>query len=796
MSDFSLVLLTTAGRNVRARCELGEQLVYKRVAVGSGQINTDSEAMARTSLVNELHSVPIYDLEFLGDGIASLKFAFANSGVTDAFYLREIGIYVQDLDNPSSEVLYAITYAATIPDHIPAESFAPVVIKRTLNIYIGNAANVTAVFGNLEIIGVKVLKHFTASVDANGNSLLTLPWNWNPQLDNLTVHVDGVLQSRSGGQWGPPSGQEYSTSCNQVQFTAALSGVTNGVMFVSLPLDGAMDNTTLTNHMADFENPHQVNKAQAGLGAVDNVKQVPFSEKGLAGGVATLDSSGKIPTGQVPDSVLGKVEYKGVWNAKNNYPALTANGTGGVKGDYYHVSVKGTNYVDGTDEWAVGDWIIHNGTVWEKVDNTESTGVKVIVKTQADFDAVFNGSTLGGVIVYLRKKDDGAYLLNNNAPFGSDLIIDGDPGAVIQRGGYYRFTSTGTVEVPVENIHFTPNWLFDGNGGWNVDYGGDITMTEGGGFALLDYVKNSVFECHVTNCKTHYHGSAYYAANSSVSANNSIRNVHVNRSERSGAIYGIEYAKLENVTANYSVEDGGGICSCKCCKITNVARNISGANGGGISDTSNSDITNVFLNSATGSGGGINGGIDNKTSNVYGNIATVSGGGCYQCERSTIDIVSGNNAQVGGGCYECKDCTITNVSKNTSSTNGGGCSHCEDCTISNVTENTASRNGGGLAECISCSITNVHKNTATSENGGGCYKCNNGTIANVRENTAAYGTAGGLYQCDGNSITGYVYGNTASGFADASECFSFVRVIRNLSNNYVINDNPSVGAGW
>lgn len=56
----------------------------------------------------------------------------------------------------------------------------------------------------------------------------------------------------------------------------------------------------VTTHIGDTQNPHGVTKAQVGLGSVDNVQQIPLSQKGVANGVATLDDKGKIPATQMP----------------------------------------------------------------------------------------------------------------------------------------------------------------------------------------------------------------------------------------------------------------------------------------------------------------------------------------------------------------------------------------------------------------------------------------------------------------------------------------------------------------
>lgn len=56
----------------------------------------------------------------------------------------------------------------------------------------------------------------------------------------------------------------------------------------------------LRSHVDDNSNPHSVTKSQVGLGNVLNVAQIPASEKGVANGVASLDSNAKIPTSQLP----------------------------------------------------------------------------------------------------------------------------------------------------------------------------------------------------------------------------------------------------------------------------------------------------------------------------------------------------------------------------------------------------------------------------------------------------------------------------------------------------------------
>jgi hypothetical protein len=82
-------------------------------------------------------------------------------------------------------------------------------------------------------------------------------------------------------------------------------------------------------------------------------------------------------------AAVGAVVYLGTWDASTNTPTLTS--SVGTKGNYYVVSVAGNTNLNGITDWVAGDWAIFNGSVWEKVDNTEAvisvngqTGVVVL----------------------------------------------------------------------------------------------------------------------------------------------------------------------------------------------------------------------------------------------------------------------------------------------------------------------------------------------------------------------------------------------------------------------------------
>lgn len=81
--------------------------------------------------------------------------------------------------------------------------------------------------------------------------------------------------------------------------------LTNSIANAKAAGDNAQSD--LDAHKLNVSNPHQVTKAQLGLGNVTNDAQVKRSEMGVAGGVATLDGIGKVPAAQLPvyvDDVL------------------------------------------------------------------------------------------------------------------------------------------------------------------------------------------------------------------------------------------------------------------------------------------------------------------------------------------------------------------------------------------------------------------------------------------------------------------------------------------------------------
>jgi len=97
-----------------------------------------------------------------------------------------------------------------------------------------------------------------------------------------------------------------------------------------------------------------------------------------------LQAFGKVQ-GQI-NALAGGLQFQGTWNANTNSPTITSGV--GTQGYFYIVNVAGNTTIDGNTGWQIGDWILFDGTVWQKVDNTDAvtsvngqTGAVVLTTT-------------------------------------------------------------------------------------------------------------------------------------------------------------------------------------------------------------------------------------------------------------------------------------------------------------------------------------------------------------------------------------------------------------------------------
>lgn len=130
-----------------------------------------------------------------------------------------------------------------------------------------------------------------------------------------------------GGQSKTPVENSLSSTSTTSALSAAMGKKLQDEKLSKTEAEGAYaTKSELALHTGNKNNPHGVTKAQVGLSEVTNDAQVKRSEMGKAGGVATLDSGGKVPSAQLPSYVDDVLEVRDFVAGKANIPTsgLTA----------------------------------------------------------------------------------------------------------------------------------------------------------------------------------------------------------------------------------------------------------------------------------------------------------------------------------------------------------------------------------------------------------------------------------------------------------------------------------------
>ena len=119
------------------------------------------------------------------------------------------------------------------------------------------------------------------------------------------------------------------------------------------------------------------------------------SHVGNANGLATLDANGRIPYSQLPESAM---EYIGSWNANTNTPQLADGMSGADRGDFYVVSVAGTqNLGSGSIQFFVNDRVIYSGSVWQRLSAGDVKSVNSVTPVNGNITLTKSDIGLGNV---------------------------------------------------------------------------------------------------------------------------------------------------------------------------------------------------------------------------------------------------------------------------------------------------------------------------------------------------------------------------------------------------------------
>lgn len=175
-------------------------------------------------------------------------------------------------------------------------------------------------------------------------------------------------------------------------------------------------------------------------------------------------------------AITGGLQYQGTWNASTNSPALAS--SVGTVNFYYVVSVAGSTNLNGITDWVAGDWAIYNGTVWQKIDQTNlvvsvagRTGAIVLttvdvgglgtMATQAALSVAITGGSITG-ITDLALADGGTAAstaadarTNLGLVIGTDVLAPTGSAASLTSFPTFNQNTTGNAATVTTNANLT-----------------------------------------------------------------------------------------------------------------------------------------------------------------------------------------------------------------------------------------------------------------------------------------------------------------------------------------------------
>lgn len=230
--------LTNAGLNVLLRALAGDRIIFTKAQIGNGEAQAPATAEA---LSNPLLELPIQAIEVSATN-ATLQTKFNNNTVEAGFRHTETGIWVQNQDDDTQEVLYAYgTQPEATADYISASGDSILETQMDFLVFIGEAVNISAIISESLV--------YASAAD-------------------LKAHVDDtdnphkVTKKHVGLEHVP----NVATNDQTPTYTApgTLAALTSGEKLGTAMGKLARAVTELISHLKNTKNPHKVTAEEIG----------------------------------------------------------------------------------------------------------------------------------------------------------------------------------------------------------------------------------------------------------------------------------------------------------------------------------------------------------------------------------------------------------------------------------------------------------------------------------------------------------------------------------------------------
>ena len=573
----------------------------------------------------------------------------------------------------------------------------------------------------------------TSAIPDAGDTNLVQPSDWNADhtltglgtMAEQNANAVAITGGTISGVTIPASNVTGTLQVNQGGTGATtLTGYVKGAGTTALTASSTIPNTDIT-----------------GLGTAST------KDAGSANGVATLDAGGKVPVSELPAAVLGALSYQGTWDASTNNPTLTS--SVGTKGYYYVVSVAGNTNLNGITDWLVGDWAVYNGTIWQKVDNTETvtsvngqTGAVSItlaglgggtIATQNANAVAITGGTINGTTIGATTASTGAFTTATASTSVTTPIVQAS-----NSGGLALRNSAGTTQISM-----------GGGGGDNVTIA--VATNINGANAQIDISPTGTGHVHIKPTGT---GSLEIAPTNAGTMNNMV-------------IGGTTPLAITGTTITATSFVGSG------ASLTNVVNSLAASTGISVSGSTGAvTVTNTAPDQTV----VLTGGTGISTSGTYPSFTVTN-----TAPDQTVAISSGTGISVSG---TYPNFTVTN----TSPSSGG--------TVTSVTGTAPVVSSGGTTPAISMaqSSTTVDGYLSATD-----FTTFNSKLTNPMSalGDIIYGASSGTAtRLAGNTTTNkYFLSQTGTGSASAVPSWSTLPTVLPVLNRAGSTVSVAVGNG-
>lgn len=174
---------TDAGKALQLRALTGEEILFTKIQIGSGELG-ETSFKTFNALLDPKITVPITDIS-VSKGYAKIRGYFDNKNLDEGIYYREVGLFAKNPDDPTKEILYSYVNYGAEASYIADHTSKLIEHSVTFVAVVDDAENVSAV-----INGSAVYVDFTdmqkAIEDHNSDT------NAHPGMtsQSLTVYVD------------------------------------------------------------------------------------------------------------------------------------------------------------------------------------------------------------------------------------------------------------------------------------------------------------------------------------------------------------------------------------------------------------------------------------------------------------------------------------------------------------------------------------------------------------------------------------------------------------------------------